>query len=249
MDILARQVNDYLKNEYEMNFQYDDEKSEFYFSIDMNHVCLEVRIICREEDKQVLMFAYVPIKIQESQYMSVLRFINKIHMNNYDSVCLFINEDCNKLMSQSALNVGSDFRIDKEVFRFAFCPLLNILDDHFVELLSILSGKDGNQNKQDEIPSLSSLSEQNDPEAQYLLGFKYYKGENVEQDMEQAIKLWSSSLSNGREATISTLRDCIEDLTQKIKEALDSQEYEKAAYFRTLIDRCENLCNTRSQDI
>lgn len=38
MDILARQVNDYLKNEYELNFQYDEEKGEFYFSIDMNHV-------------------------------------------------------------------------------------------------------------------------------------------------------------------------------------------------------------------
>lgn len=56
----------------------------------MNHVCLEVRIICREEDKQVLLLAYVPIKIQESLYMSVFRFINKIHMKNYDSVCLLM---------------------------------------------------------------------------------------------------------------------------------------------------------------
>lgn len=97
--------------------------------------------------------------------------------------------------------------------------------------------------------SLISLSEQNDPEDQYLLGLKYYKGENVEQDMERAINLWGSSLSNGREATIGTLRDCIEDLTRRIKETSDSQEYEKAVYFQTLIDRCENLCNTRSQDI
>lgn len=76
MDVLAKQVNDLLKNQYELGFQYDEEKAEFYFSIDMNHVCLDVRIICREADKQVLMFAYVPIKIQESQYSAVLRLIN-----------------------------------------------------------------------------------------------------------------------------------------------------------------------------
>lgn len=75
---------------------------------------------------------------------------------------MFINEDCNKLMSQSALNVGSDFRIDKEVFLYAFCPLLNILDDHFVELLRILSNEEENQNE---------------PAAQYLLAIKHYKGE------------------------------------------------------------------------
>ena len=123
MDVLAKQVNDLLKNQYELGFQYDEEKAEFYFSIDMNHVCLDVRIICREADKQVLMFAYVPIKIQESQYSAVLRLINKIQMDNFDSVSLFINENCNQLMSQSALNVGADFRIDEEVFRFAFYPL------------------------------------------------------------------------------------------------------------------------------
>lgn len=244
MDVLARQVNDYLKNEYELNFQYDEEKGEFYFSIDMSHVCLEVRIICREEDKQVLLLAYVPIKIQESQYTSVFRFINKIQMDNLDSVCLFINEECNKLMSQSALNVGSDFRIDKEVFRYAFCPLLNILDDHFVELLRILSSEDENQNKSDEISALISLSEQNDPEAQYLLGIKYYKGEDVEQDMEKAINFWGSSIDNGREATTVTLRDCIEDLTQKIKEASDAQDYEKASLFQALINKCDDLLNT-----
>lgn len=244
MDVLARQVNDYLKNEYELNFQYDEEKGEFYFSIDMSHVCLEVRIICREEDKQVLLLAYVPIKIQESQYTSVFRFINKIQMDNLDSVCLFINEECNKLMSQSALNVGSDFRIDKEVFRYAFCPLLNILDDHFVELLRILSSEDENQNKSDEISALISLSEQNDPEAQYLLGIKYYKGENVEQDMEKAINFWGSSIDNGREATTVTLRDCIEDLMQKIKEASDAQDYEKASLFQALINKCDDLLNT-----
>ena len=244
MDVLARQVNDYLKNEYELNFQYDEEKGAVYFSIDMSHVCLEVRIICREEDKQVLLLAYVPIKIQESQYTSVFRFINKIQMDNLDSVCLFINEECNKLMSQSALNVGSDFRIDKEVFRYAFCPLLNILDDHFVELLRILSSEDENQNKSDEISALISLSEQNDPEAQYLLGIKYYKGENVEQDMEKAINFWGSSIDNGREATTVTLRDCIEDLMQKIKEASDAQDYEKASLFQALINKCDDLLNT-----
>lgn len=243
MDILAKQVNDYLKKEYELNFLFDEEKGEFNFSIDMNYVCLEVRIICREEDKQVLLFAYVPIKIQESLYMSVFRFINKIHMKNYDSVCLFINEDCNKLMSQSALNVGSDFRIDKEVFRYSFCPLLNILDDHFVELLRILSCEDGNQKKQDEISALVSLSEQNDPEAQYLLGIKYYKGEEVEQDLEQAISFWEASISNGREATMVTLQDCMEDLTKKVKEASEAQEYEKASSLQALIDKIENLLN------
>jgi len=241
MDILASQVNDYLKEEYELSFLYDEEKSEFNFSIDMKHVSLDVRIICREEDKQVLMLAYVPIKIQENQYSSVLRLINKIQMDNLDSVCLFINEDCNKLMSQSALNVGSDFRIDKEVFRFAFCPLLNILDDYFVELLKILSREDESQKEPDEISALASLSEQNDPEAQYLLGIKYYKGEDVAQDMERAIGLWNSSLSNGRKATTATLQDCIEDLTKKVKKASDSQEYEKSAYFQTLINRCNDL--------
>lgn len=243
MDILASQVNDYLKKEYGLNFLYDEENSEFNFSVNMDHVSLDVRIICREEDKLVVMLAFVPIKIQESQYTSVFRFINKIHMDNYESVYLFINEECNKLMSQSALNVGSDFRIDKEVFRYTFCPLLNILDGHFVELLGILSGKGGNQNKQEEISNLISLSEQNDPEAQYLLGIEYYKGENVKQDMERAINLWSSSLSNGREATIATLRDCIKDLTQKAKETSDLQKYEEAAYFLTLADRCNDLLN------
>ena len=164
-------------------------------------------------------------------------------MKNYDSVCLFINEDCNKLMSQSALNVGSDFRIDKEVFRYSFCPLLNILDDHFVELLRILSCEDGNQKKQDEISALVSLSEQNDPEAQYLLGIKYYKGEEVEQDLEQAISFWEASISNGREATMVTLQDCMEDLTKKVKEASEAQEYEKASSLQALIDKIENLLN------
>lgn len=109
MDILASQINDYLKNEYVMNFQYDEEKSEFHFFADMEHVSLKVRIICREEEKQILLFAYVPIKIQESQYASVLRFINKIQMDNLDAVCMLINENDNVLMSQSALNVGSVF--------------------------------------------------------------------------------------------------------------------------------------------
>lgn len=30
-------------------------------------------------------------------------------MDNFDSVSLFINENCNQLMSQSALNVGGGF--------------------------------------------------------------------------------------------------------------------------------------------
>lgn len=244
MDILAKQVNDYLKKEYELNFQYDEGKSEFYFSIDMDHVCLEVRIICREEDKQVLLLAYMPFKIPKSQYMPVLRLINKIQMDNLDSVCLFINEDCNKLMSQSALNIGSDFRVDKEVFQYAFHPLLNILDDHFVELLKILSSEDNNQNMQDEITNLTSLSAQNDPEAQYLLGIKYYKGEDVEQDMERAINFWEASLSNGREATRATLHDCIEDLTQKVNEASHSQDYETASFLQRLIARCDSLLNS-----
>lgn len=111
-----------------------------------------------------------------------------------------------------------------------------------MEFIKILSGEYENQKMPDEISSLISLSEQNDPEAQYLLGIKCYEGEDVEQDMERAINLWGSSLSNGREATIGTLRDCIEDLTRRIKETSDSQEYEKAVYFQTLIDRCENLC-------
>lgn len=44
MDILASQINDYLKNEYVMNFQYDEEKSEFHFFADMEHVSLKVRM-------------------------------------------------------------------------------------------------------------------------------------------------------------------------------------------------------------
>lgn len=51
----------------------------------------------------------MPIKIQESQYASVLRFINKIQMDNLDAVCMLINENDNVLMFQSALNVGSVF--------------------------------------------------------------------------------------------------------------------------------------------
>ena len=167
MDVLAKQVNDLLKNQYELGFQYDEEKAEFYFSIDMNHVCLDVRIICREADKQVLMFAYVPIKIQESQYSAVLRLINKIQMDNFDSVSLFINENCNQLMSQSALNVGADFRIDEEVFRFAFYPLVSALDDHFIEFIRIISAGDEEQVPDLDLSELLSLSEQNDPEAQY----------------------------------------------------------------------------------
>lgn len=150
-------------------------------------------------------------------------------------------------MSQSALNVGSDFRIDKDVFRFAFCPLLNILDDHFAELLRILSCEDENQNKPDEISDLISLSEQNDPETQYLLGIKYYKGEDVAQDMEKAICLWRSLVENGHEATIVTLRDCIEDLTQKVKEASDVQDYEKASLFQSLINKCGDLLKYKKE--
>ncbi|WP_455636416.1 hypothetical protein [Parabacteroides sp.] len=243
MDILAKQVNDYLKNEYELNIQYDEEKGEFYFSIDMDHVCLDVRIICREEDKLVLLLAYVPIKIPKSQYTSVLRLVNKIQMNNLDSVNLFINEECNQLMSLSVLNVGSDFRIDKEVFGYAFCPLLNILDDHFVELLRILSNEEGTQNGSDEISTLTSLSEQNDPEAQYRLAIKYYKGEGVEQDLGKAIELFGASLSNGRNGTAHTLKECIDDLSCRIKEFSETQDYEKASSLRALIDKSENLLN------
>ena len=100
MDILAKQVNDYLKKEYELNFQFDEEKGEFNFSIDMNHVCLEVRIICKEEDRQVLFFAYVPIKIQESLYMSVFRFINKIHMKNYEKYQHKYYKNVNNLLTK-----------------------------------------------------------------------------------------------------------------------------------------------------
>ncbi len=168
------------------------ERREFYFSIDMNHVCLDVRIICREEDKQVLLLAYVPIKIQESQYTSVFRFINKIQMDNFDSVSLFINEECNKLMSQSALNVGSDFRINKDVFRFAFCPLLNILDDHFAELLRILSCEDENQNKPDEISISFHYRNKMIRKRNICWVSSITRGGDVAQDMERAIYLLGS---------------------------------------------------------
>lgn len=90
-------------------------------------------------------------------------------MDNLDLVNLFINEDCNQLMSLSALNVGSDFRVDEEVFRFAFCPLLNILDDHFIEFIRIISAGDEEQVPDLDLSELLSLSEQNDPEAQYAV--------------------------------------------------------------------------------
>ena len=249
MDVLAKQVNDLLKNQYELGFQYDEEKAEFYFSIDMNHVCLDVRIICREADKQVLMFAYVPIKIQESQYSAVLRLINKIQMDNFDSVSLFINENCNQLMSQSALNVGADFRIDEEVFRFAFYPLVSALDDHFIEFIRIISAGDEEQVPDLDLSELLSLSEQNDPEAQYRLAIKYYKGEGVEQDLGKAIELFGASLSNGRNETAHTLKECIDDLSCRIKEFSETQDYEKASSLHALIDKSENLLNLYGKEL
>ena len=126
-------------------------------------------------------------------------------------------------MSQSALNVGSDFRIDKEVFLYAFCPLLNILDDHFVELLRILSNEEENQNE---------------PAAQYLLAIKHYKGEGGE-----AIELFGASLSNGRKETAHTLKECIDDLSCRIKELSETQDYEKASSLQALIDKIKNLLN------
>ena len=64
------------------------------------------------------------------------------------------------------------------------------------------------------------------------------------QDMERAICLWGSSVDNGREATTVTLQDCIEDLAQKVKEAADTQDYEKASLFQALINKCDDLLNT-----
>ena len=241
MNVLAKQVNDYLKKEFDLNFEYHDEEGEFVFSIDMDCVCLKVKILCREEDKQVLLFAYLPVKIQKSQYASVLRFINKIHMLNYDPICLLINEDCDKLMAQSVLNVGDDFSIDREVFRYAFCPLLNVLDNNFVELMKVLPIENKEQMSGDEISKLISLSKQNDSESQYQLALKYYKGKGVEQDFEQAIELLRTSLSSGREATADTLRECVEDLSQRMKKASDAQDYEKAAYFQSLIGKCGDI--------
>ncbi len=69
----------------------------------------------------------------------------------------------------------------------------------------------------------------------------YHKGEEMEQDMGRVISLWESSVANGREATMATLRDCIADLTQKVKEASDTQDYEKASLFHELINKCNGF--------
>lgn len=69
----------------------------------------------------------------------------------------------------------------------------------------------------------------------------YHKGEEMEQDMGRVISLWESSVANGREATMATLRDCIADLTQKVKEASDTQDYEKASLFHELINKCDGF--------
>ena len=119
-------------------------------------------------------------------------------MHNYDPICLLINEDCDKLMAQSVINVGDDFSIDREVFRYAFCPLLNVLDNNFVELMKVLSLENKEQKSGDEI-------------------------------------------SNGRKATADTLRECVEDLSQRMNKASDAQDYEKAAYFQSLIGKCDDI--------
>lgn len=95
MDVLAKQVNGLLKNQYELDFQYDEEKAEFYFSIDMNHVCLGVRIICREADKQTNRIKIIHLYlIDKTKYSRVLVFLYldwHIRKHKY----LFINENCN----------------------------------------------------------------------------------------------------------------------------------------------------------
>ena len=140
-------------------------------------------------------------------------------------------------------NVRVDFRIDEEVFRFAFYPLVSALDDHFIEFIRIISAGDEEQVPDLDLSELLSLSEQNDPEAQYQLAIKYYKGEGVEQDLGKAIELFGASLSNGRNATAHTLKECIDDLSCRIKEFSETQDYEKASSLQALIDKSKNLLN------
>jgi hypothetical protein len=79
-------------------------------------------------------------------------------------------------------NVRVDFRIDEEVFRFAFYPLVSALDDHFIEFIRIISAGDEEQVPDLDLSELLSLSEQNDPEAQYHSGrtFEYKQCESLE---------------------------------------------------------------------
>ena len=140
-------------------------------------------------------------------------------------------------------NVRVDFRIDEEVFRFAFYPFVSALDDHFIEFIRIISAGDEEQVPDLDLSELLSLSEQNDPEAQYQLAIKYYKGEGVEQDLGKAIELFGASLSNGRNETAHTLKECIDDLSCRIKEFSETQDYEKASSLQALIDKSKNLLN------
>lgn len=75
------------------------------------------------------------------------------------------------------------------------------------------------------------------------MAIKYYKGEGVEQDLGKAIELFGASLSNGRNETAHTLKECIDDLSCRIKEFSETQDYEKASSLHALIDKSENLLN------
>lgn len=245
MDILAKQVNDLLKNNYDLNFGYNEGESEFGFSIELDHVCLDVKIFCYEEDRRIAFIGWAPVKVSKSLFGDVCRFINRVHMrNSYVPACLILNEDIRQLASKVILDIGKDFRVDKDVFHEAFASFLYLLDDHFVELMRVLSSENEQNSESDAINNITELiarSEKGDAEAQYQLAIHCYNGDEMEQDFERAFELFELSLANGKDGVDKVLKECLADLQKRMERASDLQDFETASLFQALISKCGDL--------
>ena len=142
MGILSEQVSDILTNEYELEFEYDKQDNFFRFSVSMDHVDLDVIILCCENEKKILLFVIAPIQIPKKLFDPTLRLIIKIqieHNATYSS--LFINEANWQLMSRGVLNIAVDLRVNKELFYMALISSLHLMDDNFFEFIQIVYNK------------------------------------------------------------------------------------------------------------
>lgn len=253
MDILARQVSNYLKDKLDLNFGYDEDAHTFQLSVDVEHVRIDVRIICEEDERWVLLLANAPVNIPEHKYVPIFYLINEINMDSLNPVCLFVNEETHKLMAQSVLTIGADYRVDEEVFLSTLFPLLHAIDDHFIEVMRILSTDTGEQNErssssEEDMAALMYCSEQGDADARRLLATCYYNGDGVEQDFERAMELWEQLVASGDKQVGKALKECLSDLQEKVEKASDSQDFEMASKYQRLISQCERLLKAASME-
>ena len=241
MDILAEQIRKHLA-ELDVSYEYkEEEQPEFVFPFTMNHIRMNVRIGCYEENRFVIVLAYCPLVIPSEKHTQVLYKINKLHAKSYSSAYMFLDREANMLVAQSVLNVGTDLQVDYDVFRCNFSETLHLLDDtaeEFMQIILSVAKEPETQVTSMDVEELAARAAQGEAEAQYRLGISYYKGEGLNQDFGKAIDWVAQAAMQQYPGALELLGVWQTAFRKEKQRASDVQDFEGAATFQARESQC-----------